>query len=404
MAVAAVVVQVGLGSYYAWSVFRGPLTELYGASVTRVNVAFFLTTLAFSLGAVGGGFWMRRVVPRVVGIAGGLVYGLGVFLSGLLGESLTALYVTYGVIAGTGLGLGYIAPVAALPRWFPDRPGLAYGIAVCGFGAGSAVWVPVAAYLLPAAGGPLPALTLLGLAYAALIGGAAFLLKDPPEGAGSTEGSREREGDGADQGGAEEPALPAWGAGGFLGTRLWITMWALTFLSTTAGLAIISDAKAIAGSVGGAPAALASAFVAAMAFADATGRLLWPALSDRMGPGTTLAAMFVLQAIAFALLPTLGSASFALFCVLVFAVLSCYGGGYGVMPALVGAHYGPRDVGAVYGTLITATGFSGFGAPLLLALCVDTTGSYAPALYATAAFMLVGAAVPLLIKPPGRAR
>ncbi len=386
---------MGLGSYYAWSVFRGPLSGLYGASVTRVNVAFFLITLTFSLGAVGGGFWLRRVGPRVVGVAGGLLYGLGVFLSGLLGESLLALYVTYGLIAGTGLGMGYIAPVAALPRWFPERPGLAYGIAVCGFGAGSAVWVPVAAYLIPSAGGPLPALAALGLLYAVLIGGAALLLKEPPESGGAERPERSPEREGG------EAALPAWGAGGFLGTWRWGAMWAVTFLSTTAGLAIISDAKALAGSIGGAGAALASAFVASMALADATGRFLWPALSDRMGPGATFAAMFLLQAAAFALLPTLGGASFALFCVLVFPVLSCYGGGYGVMPALVGAHYGPRNVGAVYGTLITATGVAGFGAPLLLALCLDATGSYGPALYATAALMLLGAAVPLLIRPPG---
>ena len=388
------VVQLGLGSYYAWSVFRGPLSGLYDASVTRVNVAFFLITLTFTLGAVGGGFWMRRVGPRVVGVVGGLVYGSGISLSGLLGESLFAFYVTYGVIAGTGLGMGYIAPVAALPRWFPERPGLAYGIAVCGFGAGSAVWVPVAAYLIPAAGGPLPALASLGLIYAALIGGAALLLKEPPESVGA-EGRPERSAE------PEGDLMPAWGAGGFLRTRRWVAMWAVTFLSTTAGLAIISDAKALAGSIGGAPSALASAFVASMALADATGRLLWPAFSDRMGPGATFAVMFLLQAGAFALLPTLGGASFALFCVLVFAVMSCYGGGYGVVPALVGAHYAQRDVGAVYGTLITATGVAGFGAPLLLALCLDATGSYGPALYATAALMLSGAAVPLLIRPPG---
>src|SRR3712207_2296028 len=124
--------QVGLGSYYAWSVFREPLSSLYGAGITGVNTAFFLASVTFSFAALGAGFWMRRVSPRVVGVAGGSLYGLGVFLSSFA-EHLPVLYLTYGLIAGIGLGFGYIAPVVTLPRWFPDRPGLAYGIAVCGF-------------------------------------------------------------------------------------------------------------------------------------------------------------------------------------------------------------------------------------------------------------------------------
>jgi MFS transporter, OFA family, oxalate/formate antiporter len=390
---AAVVMQAGLGSFYSWSVFREPLSSLYGANITEVNVAFFLASLVFAIAAFGGGLLMRRVGPRVVGVAGGVLYGLGVFLSSFAGESLLVLYLTYGLVVGVGLGLGYIAPIAALPGWFPDRPGLAYGMAVCGFGAGSAINVPVATALISSTGDPLRAFGVLGLAYTVLIGGAASLVRNPPE-----EPERRRPAKGDSVKAAVAPL--AWDFRGALRTWQWYALWAIFFLNVSAGLAILSDAKAIAASLGGASATLASAFVVMVAVADSTGRLFWPALSDRVGQGTVFLAMFLLQAVAFTLLPLLGAGSFAVFCALSFVALSCYGGGYGTMPAFVNAYYGSGDVGTIYASIITASGLAGFGVPLLLALSADATGSYGPALYATGLLMLVGAAIPLAMRPP----
>jgi MFS transporter, OFA family, oxalate/formate antiporter len=182
VAAAAVAMQAGLGSFYSWSVFREPLSSLYGTNITNVNVAFFMASLMFTFGAFVGGLLMRRVGPRIVGVAGGVLYGLGIFLASFAEGSLPILYLTYGLIAGTGLGLGYIAPIAALPRWFPDRPGLAYGMAVFGFGASSVINVPIATSLMSLTGGPLQTFSILGLAYAVLVGGAASLVKNPPEG------------------------------------------------------------------------------------------------------------------------------------------------------------------------------------------------------------------------------
>jgi MFS transporter, OFA family, oxalate/formate antiporter len=387
---AAVVMQAGLGSFYSWSVFREPLSNLYGANITEVNVAFFLAAFVFTIAAFGGGLLIRRVGPRAVGIAGGVLYGLGVFLSSFAGESLFLLYLTYGLVVGVGLGLGYIAPIAALPRWFPDRPGLAYGMAVCGFGAGSAINVPVAEALISSTGGPLRAFGILGLAYVVLIGGAAALVRNPPGEPAGREPIKQA-GVGVGRG---------WDFHGAVRTWQWYALWAIFFLNVSAGFAIISDAKAMAASIGGASATLASAFVVMVAVADSTGRLFWPALSDRVGQSTVFLAMFLLQAAAFSLLPLLGAGSFAAFCALSFVALTCYGGGYGTMPALVNAYYGSGDVGTIYASIITASGVAGFGAPLLLALTADATGSYGPALYATAALMLVGAAIPLALRPP----
>lgn len=388
---AAVVMQAGLGSFYSWSVFREPLSSHYGANITEVNVAFFLASFVFTIAAFAGGLLMRRVGPRAVGVAGGVVYGLGVFLSGFAGESLFLLYLTYGIVVGIGLGLGYIAPIAALPRWFPDRPGLAYGLAVCGFGAGSAINVPVATALISSTGSPLRALGILGLAYAGLIGGAASLVRNPDE---EPKGSKQ-----AEKAVASTASL-AWDFRSALRTWQWYALWVIFFLNVSAGLAIISDAKAMAASIGGASATLASAFVVMVAVADSTGRLFWPALSDRVGQSTVFLAMFLLQAAAFALLPLLGAGSFVVFCALSFVVLTCYGGGFGTMPAFVNAYFGSGDVGTIYASIITASGVAGFGAPLLLALTADATGSYGPALYATALLMLAGAAIPLALRPP----
>jgi len=394
VAAAAVIMQTGLGSFYGWSVFREPLSSLYGANVTRVNVTFFIAALMVGFAAFGGGILVRRIGPRVVGVTGGVLYGLGLFSASFAEGNLPVLYLTYGLIAGTGVGLGYIAPVAALPGWFPERPGLGYGIAVCGFGAGPAIGVPAANYLISSAGGPLQAFGILGLAYVVLVGGAALFMKNPPE--DHQPDRLQRPGQESDKATEQH----SWDFRGALRTWQWYAMWIMLFLNATAGLAIISDAKEMAASIGGASAAFASTFVVLVALADVAGRLFWPALSDRIGPRHVFLMMFLLQAAALLLLPLLGAGRFAIFAIFASIVLTCYGGGYGTMPALADAYYGPRDVGAIYGGIITASGVAGFGAPLLLAWLVDTTGSYSPALYVTAGVMLVGAVIALALGPP----
>ncbi len=401
VAAAAVVMMAGLGSFNAWSVFRQPLSELYGTNITDVNTAFFVSSLVFGLVASGSAVLVKRAGPRVVGVAGGCIYGLGVFLGSFAGGNLSVLYLTYGLLAAVGLGLAVMAPIAALPKWFPDRPGFAYGVAFLGFGMGPAVNVPLITGLLTATGGPLPTFGILGVFYAALIGGAAWFVKDPPGYRGTVGGHPAQ----------IDPPIPDSGGVGVVWTVReaartwqWYALWAVFFLNTTAGLAIISDARAMAGSIGGASAALASAYVIIISVSDAAGRLLWPALSDKIGGRGVFSAMFLLQAAAFLMMPLLGTGSFVIFCTLSLVVLSCYGGGYGTMSTLVGAYYGTRDLGAVYAGVFTAAAAASFGAPVLLARSADTTGSYDPALYATGGIMLVGAIITLALRLPKRPR
>jgi OFA family oxalate/formate antiporter-like MFS transporter len=390
VAAAAVVMQLGLGAVYAWSVFREPLSTHYGTGITQVNVAFFLAILLIGFAAFVGGRWMQRSGPRIVGITGGVFYGVGVFLAWFAGANYVILWLTYGLLAGIGLGLGYIVPLQTLPKWFPDRPGLATGLAVAGFGGGSGLTVPVAQWLMSATGSPFPAFGILGIAYLIMVTGAAFFMKNPPEGYGATE---------QEESGAETEE-PGWDFRTALGTWQWYALWGILFLNVTAGLALISDAKAMATDIGGAATALALTFVVILAVANALGRVGWAWLSDYIGPRNVFITMFLLQAVLFLLLPTLGYGAFVVFTVLSFIILTCYGGGFGTMPAFVGSYYGSENIGTIYGPLLTAWGIATLGAPLLLAVSTDATGSYDLALYITAGIALVSTVLPLIIRPP----
>ena len=399
VAAASVIMMAGLGSFNAWSVFRIPLAEFYGANVTDVNTAFFVSSLVFGLVACGSALLVGRVGPRFVGVAGGILYGLGVFLGSFAEGSLSFLYVTYGLVAAVGLGLAVMAPIAALPRWFPERPGFAYGVAFVGFGMGPSVNVPLMTGVLSTTGGPLETFFFLGIIYAVIIGSAAWLVRYPLEDGGHAKGNPA----------GDEPSVPNRGKTGGGEWRLrdalktWqlYALWAVFFLNTTAGLAILSEAQPMAASIGGASAALAAAFVVAVSVTDAVGRLLWPALSDRIGGHTVFLAMFCLQGAVFLLIPTLAVGSFVVFCALYMVAMSCYGGGYGTISALVGKYYGARGLGAVYASVFSAAAVASFGAPVLLARSADVLGSYYPALYATAGLMMVGAIVASVIRPPG---
>ena len=399
VAAASVIMMAGLGSFNAWSVFRIPLSEFYNANVTDVNTAFFVSSLVFGLVACGSALLVVRVGPRVVGVAGGILYGLGVFLGSFAEGSLSFLYLTYGLVAAVGLGLAVMAPIAALPRWFPERPGFAYGVAFVGFGMGPSVNVPLMTSLLSATGGPLKTFYVLGIIYAVLIGSAAWFVRYPLEDDGPAKGHPAE----------DEPSVPdrgktgggVWRLRDALKTWQLYALWAVFFLNTTAGLAILSEAQPMATSIGGASAALASAFVVAVSVTDAVGRLLWPALSDRIGGHTVFLAMFCLQAAVFFLIPTLADGSFVIFCALCMVAMSCYGGGYGTISALVGKYYGARGLGAVYASVFSAAAVASFGAPVLLARSADVLGSYYPALYATAGLMTVGAMSASVIRPPG---
>src|SRR6266404_7277863 len=179
IAIAGVVMQVALGAVYAWSVFRIPLTKNYGWTVPQVTRAFELAILMLGFASFAGGLWMRRAGPRRVAVVAGLCYGLGVVLAGQVGGHLGLLYLSYGILGGIGLGLGYIVPVATLIKWFPDKRGMITGIAVAGFGAGALITAPVASRLIVSIG-VMKTFAVLGTAYFIAVTVPAIFMKDPP--------------------------------------------------------------------------------------------------------------------------------------------------------------------------------------------------------------------------------
>ena len=209
--------QVALGAVYAWSVFRVPLSEHFDTTVARVNLIFSLSILFLGFAAYFGGLWMGKSGPRRVGMAAGILYGLGIILTGISSSSIVLLYLTYGVLAGIGIGLGYIVPVATLIKWFPDRRGFITGIAVAGFGAGALVTAPIAQRLIDGVG-LFETFIFLGVAYLVVVTGAAATLSNPPEGwkpAGWEPDTRER----SDRSGVDYDLR------GALRTWQWFALW-----------------------------------------------------------------------------------------------------------------------------------------------------------------------------------
>ena len=392
IAAAGVVMQVALGAVYAWSVFRIPLSEAYGASVSQVNLTFSIAILTLGFAAFFGGLWMGRSGPRIVALASGVLYGGGIFLASLAGNSLIMLYLTYGLLAGIGIGLGYIVPIATLVKWFPDKRGFITGIAVAGFGAGALVTAPIARALVGSVG-LFQTFAYLGILYLVMVAGAALFMKNPPEGwkpAGWEPPTELRRGSsGID-----------FELGGALKTWQWYALWALLFLNVTAGIAIISEASPMAQEINGVEPLVAAGLVSIISVGNAVGRFFWAWLSDAIGRKWVFLVMYLLQAALFFLIPIIGAYSFFMLAVLAFIIISCYGGGFGTMPAFNADYFGSKNVGKIYGLMITAWGFGGVLGPLLISYMYDLTNSYSGAFRIIAGIMLVSAILPFLVRPP----
>ena len=393
IATAGVVMQVALGAVYAWSVFRVPLSNAYGTGVSAVNTTFSIAILALGFAAFFGGLWMNKSGPRVVALSAGVLYGAGIFLASFAQPSLWILYLTYGLMAGIGIGLGYIVPVATLIKWFPDKRGFITGIAVAGFGAGALLTAPIAKQLVTGVG-LFPTFAILGILYLIMVVGAGLFMKNPPEG-WTPEGWEPEEEESSERTGVD------YELGGALKTWQWYALWALLFLNVTAGIAIISEADPIAQELSGVEPAIAAWLVSIISIGNAAGRFLWAWLSDAIGRKWVFLTMYLLQAALFFLLPVVG-ASFVMLAIICFIIVSCYGGGFGTMPAFNADYFGSKNVGMIYGLMITAWGFAGVLGPQLISIMYDATRSYAGAFYILAGIMLVSSIVPFIVRPPKR--
>jgi OFA family oxalate/formate antiporter-like MFS transporter len=382
--------QIALGAVYAWSVFRIPLTQSYGWTVSQVTQIFEIAIFMLGLAAFVGGLWMKRSGPRGIAAVAGICYGLGWVLAGQARGDLLLLTLSYGVLGGIGLGLGYIVPLATLIKWFPDKRGLITGITVAGFGAGALVTAPVAQRLI-ASYGASGAFTVLGIIYFILVSGSAVFMRNPPDGyrpAGwnpPVKLQQQRSGNDYTLG----AALKTW---------QWHGLWAILFFNTLAGISIISQAAPLAQETTHVSVVVAAGLVGIISIANGAGRFLWAWCSDFIGRARVFQVMLLTQAVLFLLLSRVHS--FGGLAVLAFIVLLCYGGGFGTMPAFAADFFGPRNVGSIYGLMLTAWGFAGVLGPTLIAHVRQSTGYYTEALEMIAGVMLVSAVLPFVIRPP----
>jgi MFS transporter, OFA family, oxalate/formate antiporter len=390
IASAGVFLQVALGAVYAWSVFRIPLAKEFGWSIAEVTLTFTISIFVLGIAAFCGGLWLNRKGPRIVAMTGGALYGAGVFLASFSNHRLWWLYLSYGVIGGIGLGLGYIVPVAVLVKWFPDRRGLITGIAVGGFGAGALVTAPVATRLIQSVG-VLHTFAYLGIAYLIVAVVSGSFMQNPPDG-WRPEGWTPTASQISQRAARDYRLLEA------LKTWQWWALWLLLFLNTSAGISVISQEAPLFQELAQVSAVVAAGMVGIASLGNAAGRVFWAWMSDLITRKATFFVIFLLQVFLFWFLPAIASAS--LLVVVTFLVLLCYGGGFGTMPAFAADYFGAKNVGPIYGLMLTAWSFASVFGPLLIAYMRQSSGAYRGALHIIAAVMLISTLLPMIVSPP----
>jgi OFA family oxalate/formate antiporter-like MFS transporter len=393
VAIAGVFLQIALGAVYAWSVFRDPLIAQFGWSISEVTRTFTISIFVLGFAAFFGGLWMNRKGPRIVAVTGAILYGLGVFLASFSANKLWWLYLSYGFIGGLGLGFGYIVPVATLVKWFPDRRGLITGIAVGGFGAGALITAPVATRLIVAVG-VLPTFAYLGIGYFVIALVASLFMQNPPDGwrlEGWTPSATQ----------TAQRATHDYVLSEALKTWQWWALWLILFLNTCAGISVISQEQPIFKQITGATVAVASGMVGIVSLGNGVGRVFWAWISDLVTRRVTFGIMFLIQVLLFWLLPTLTATS--IMTAVTFVILMCYGGGFGTMPAFAADYFGSKNVGPIYGLMLTAWSFASVFGPLYIARMREMTGHYSGALHVIAGVMVASILLPILVRPPRKA-
>src|SRR5271157_3427840 len=348
--------NLALGTLYAWSVFVAPLEKEFKWTRAETSNVFTIAVVVFALTFVVAGRLQDKYGPFWVSLTGGVLVSLGFFLCAFT-HSLNYLYVCFGVIGGLGNGFGYSTPIPVMSKWFPDKRGLAVGLAVGGYGAGSAIFGPLANnYLIPSFGWRTTFMVLGGIFFVMTVLGA-FLLKNPPVGY-------------KPEGWTPAPASKAaattydFTPGEVLRTPTFYFMWVAYALGSLAGLMVISQLVPFAKSAGVPSAALATMGLVVGAVGNASGRILSGWMSDALGRLNVLRLMIGISMIAMPILYLVGGNVLALY-VMVFIVYWCYGTQLSVNGSTAADFWGTKNAGINYGMLFTAWGVAGyFGAKI----------------------------------------
>ena len=424
IALAGVVVMMCLGTVYSWSLFTQPLIASFGWNSQTTAITFELAIFFLGVGAVIGGRWQDTVGPRRVIMTGVALWGIGLLLAGLGTSHFGSwwIWLTYGVIGGLGLGMGYITPVAVVTKWFPDMRGVGSGMVVMGFGLGAFVFnqivprLPAFAAAAKQAGAYAKARTDAIAAHTTfdptqyamtaenvqaimttfVVSGVVFLVigllcawfvNNPPAGY-TVPGAIA----------AAASAARSFSPGEMFGTIQFYLLWLMLFLNVTAGIMVISVAVPAFSELTGVTPKEAGVIYGFLAVFNGLGRFFWGSVSDRIGRNAAYFLIFGIQAVIFYLLG--GFHSVFLVGVAFAIILLCYGGGFGTMPSFNADYFGTKFLGVNYGWILTAWGVAGVVGPLIAARVKDFSGSYVGAFTPIAIMLTVAAILPLITRKP----
>jgi MFS family permease len=420
---AALAIHLAIGQVYAFSVFKIPLSHLLGITnaapgdwkQSTIAWVFSIAIVFLGLSAALFGAWLERVGPRAAMFASACCFGGGflVAAAGVRVHSFPVVLIGYGVIGGIGLGLGYISPVSTLIKWFPDRPGMATGMAIMGFGGGAMIAAPLSVWLMEhfrsaTSLGVDRTFAAMGFLYFAYMLFGVFTVRLPQAGwtpvaaRGVPRASR-------------APAAAELSANDATRTRQFWLLWAVLCLNVTAGIGVLEQASPMIQEMfpSRVTAAAAAGFVALLSLANMGGRFLWASFSDYLGRRATYGTFFLLGAALYAAVPATARANnITLFVLSLLIILSMYGGGFATIPAYLRDLFGTRQVGAIHGRLLTAWSTAGVLGPVLvnhmrehqIAQGVPRAGAYALTMYVMAVLMIAGFVCNALVRPlPTRA-
>jgi MFS family permease len=405
---AALAVHLGIGQAYAWSVLKTGLGEGLGLSGTVTALPFQLAIVMLGLSAAIFGTSVERRGPRWAMAVATACFAAGFLISaaGIALGQFWLVVVGYGGVGGIGLGIGYISPVSTLIKWFADRPGMATGIAIMGFGGGALIASPVETALLSAfgttPGGLASTFLVMGVAYAVFMSLGWLLIRVPPEG-WSPPGASTESGDAAQRGPAVSVSravrLP----------QFWL-LWVVLCFNVTAGIGILERADGIYRDYFGAAtpeqqiAGAAAAFVAILSLANMLGRFVWSSTSDVVGRKNIYRVYLGLGALLYLAILTFGEGNKLIFLAASLLILSFYGAGFATVPAYLKDLFGTYQVGAIHGRLLTAWSVAGVLGPLIVNAIVDANDVEGPAKYTTSfiimtALLAVGFVANEFIRP-----
>jgi MFS family permease len=417
---AALAIHLCIGQAYAFSVFKIPLTQALGITKsvpgdwTQAQLAwiFSLAIVMLGLSAAVFGKWLEGAGPRKAMFVSAVCFALGFFISyfGVIAHQLWLIYFGYGFIGGIGLGLGYISPVSTLIKWFPDRPGLATGMAIMGFGGGAMIGSPLAiklmAYFHTATDvGVGPAFLVMGALYFLLMMFGVFTIRVPRDGWVPENWTPPLK---------QQRLITTHNVDvntAFQTPQFWL-LWIVLCANVTAGIGILEQASPMIqelfrGSIG--PVA-AGGFVGLLSLFNMAGRFFWASTSDFIGRKPTYFIFFTVGAVLYYLLPKTGANhlnSVALFVSISVVLLSMYGGGFATIPAYLRDLFGTYHVSAIHGRLLTAWSVAGVLGPVLvnymreseLAHGADKASAYQTVLQIMAGLLVIGFIANLLVRP-----